>query len=159
MIRMILVAAAAGVLLVALPQGADAGPDPAAFTREFYARYNAARAAELAAFYADDATFEDPTFGLDLHGRAAIGDLLVMALAKYETLEHQVLHTTASGDDLVVEGLMVAQLNGRPLRVRYVSVFHFADGKIAAQRDVYDLLHYFEQLGVVPPAFRPKPPQ
>lgn len=128
-----------------------------AFTHDFYANYNAQGAAKLGDFYATDATFTDPTFGLDLHGREQIGGLLTKALAKYESLEHDILHRTVAGDDLIVEGMMVAKLNDKSLRVRYVSVFHFKDGKIAEQRDMFDLLHFFEQLGVVPMQFRPKP--
>src|SRR3954468_24472209 len=121
-----------------------------AFTRDFYSVYNATGAPKLADFYTADATFTDPTFGLDLHGRDQIGNLLTKALAKYESLEHEVLHRTIAGDDLVVEGMMVAKLSGKPLRVRFVSVFHFQNGKIVEQRDMFDLLHFFEQLGVVP---------
>ena len=128
-----------------------------AFTHDFYAAYNATGASKLGDFYTADATFTDPTFGLDLHGRDQIGGLLTKALAKYELLEHQVLHRTIAGDELVVEGMMVAKLAGKDLHVRFVSVFHFKDGKIVEQRDMFDLLHFFEQLGVVPPQFRPKP--
>ena len=128
-----------------------------AFTHDFYSAYNAAGAAKLGDFYTADATFTDPTFGLDLHGREQIGGLLTKALAKYESLEHEVLHKTIAGDDLIVEGMMVGKLSGKALHVRFVSVFHFKDGKIAEQRDMFDLLHFFEQLGVVPMQFRPKP--
>lgn len=128
-----------------------------AFTHDFYSAYNATGAPKLADFYTADASFTDPTFGLDLHGRDQIGGLLVKALAKYESLEHEVLHKTIAGDDLIVEGMMVGKLSGKALHVRFVSVFHFKDGKIAEQRDMFDLLHFFEQLGVVPMQFRPKP--
>jgi hypothetical protein len=52
---------------------------------------------------------------------------------------------------------MVASLRGKPLRVRYVSVFASERGKIKSQRDLYDLLHFYEQLGVTPPQFQKKP--
>jgi ketosteroid isomerase-like protein len=128
-----------------------------AFVHDFYSVYNAQGAPKMADFYTADATFTDPTFGLDLHGREQIGNLLTRVLAKYESLEHEILHRTIAGDDLIIEGMMVAKLSGKELRVRYVSVFHFTDGKISAQRDMFDLLHFFEQLGVVPAPFRPKP--
>lgn len=128
-----------------------------AFVHDFYAVYNAQGAPRMADFYTVDATFVDPTFDLDLKGREHIGDLLTRVLVKYETLEHEILHKTIAGDDLIVEGMMVAKLAGKPLHVRYVSVFHFTGGKISAQRDMFDLLHFYEQLGVVPLQFRPKP--
>src|SRR5882672_8009407 len=101
-----------------------------AFTHDFYSVYNATGAPKLADFYTADATFTDPTFGLDLHGREQIGGLLTKVLAKYESLEHQVLHRTMAGDDLIVEGLMVGRLAGKDLHVRFVSVFHFKNGRI-----------------------------
>jgi limonene-1,2-epoxide hydrolase len=128
-----------------------------AFIKDFTSCYNAQGAARLADFYTTDAVFTDPTFGLDLHGREQIGGLLVRVLAKYESLEHQVLRRTVAGDDLIVEGLMIARLAEKNLRIRYVSVFHFTGGKISEQRDMFDVLHFYEQLGVVPPQFRPKP--
>ena len=131
---------------------------PTDFLHNYYEAYSPERASQLRDFYAPDATFTDPSFGLNLKGREEIGSLLERALAKYERLGHEILHSVTSGNELVVEGLMVARLNGKDLRVRYVSVFTFANGKIATQRDLYDLLHYYEQLGVVPSQFRPKPP-
>lgn len=146
-----------GLLAAAAGRAGLTAAQTDAFIKDFTACYNAAGAAKLADFYTTDAVFTDPTFGLDLHGRAEIGGLLVRVLAKYDSLEHQVVHRTIAGDDLTLEGLMVARLAGKDLRVRYVSVFHFRDGKIAEQRDMFDVLHFYEQLGVVPPQFRPKP--
>jgi len=147
------------LVLMALvsPVGAALTPARAdSFLRDFYAVYNATGAAKLADFYAADATLADPSFDLDLHGSAEIGGLLVKVLAKYTALHHEVLHRTIAGDDLIVEGMMIGELMGKTVRVRFVSVFHFRDGKIAEQRDLFDVLHFYEQLGVVPPAFRAK---
>ncbi len=46
---------------------------------------------------------------------------------------------------------------GKTVRVRFASIFHFTGGKISAQRDMFDVLHFYTQLGIVPPQFRPKP--
>jgi limonene-1,2-epoxide hydrolase len=126
------------------------------FVRDFYAIYNAAGAPKMADFYTADATLTDPTFGLELKGRDQIGKLLTAVLAKYKSLEHEVSHTIIAGDELVVEGTMVGQLAGKTVRVRYTSIFHFTDGKISAQRDMFDVLNFYAQLGIVPPQFRPK---
>ncbi len=126
------------------------------FVRDFYAIYNASGAPKMADFYTADATFTDPTFGLELKGRDQIGKLLTAVLAKYESLEHEVSHTIIAGDELVVEGTMVGRLAGKTVRVRFASVFHFTGGKISAQRDMFDVLHFYAQLGIVPPPFRPK---
>lgn len=128
----------------------------ASFVHDFYATYNAAGVAKLAGFYAPDATLTDPSFGIELRDREAIRQLLTTGLAKYESLELTPDHTLGAGDDLVVEGTMVGKLAGKAVRVRFVSVFHFTGGKISAQRDLFDVLHFYTQLGIVPPQFRPK---
>jgi limonene-1,2-epoxide hydrolase len=119
----------------------------ASFVRDFYAAYSAKNAEKMAEFYAADATFVDPSFELNLQGPDQIRDLLKKALAKYQTLEFQIAHTISAGDELVVEGTMVGKLPKNTVRVPFVSVFQFKDGKIAAQRDLFDVLHFFTQLG------------
>jgi len=58
---------------------------------------------------------------------------------------------------LIVEGKIIGKLGTKTVPVPFVSVFHFANGKIEAQRDMFDILHFLVQLGVVPPPFGPKP--
>ena len=128
-----------------------------AFVHDFYSVYNAPGVPRVMEFYTPEATLIDPTFGLDLHNRTEISELLTTGLAKYESLELQAEHTLVAGEDLVVEGTMVGKLMGRTVRVKFVSVFHFTGGKISAQRDMFDVLHFYSQLGIVPPQFRPKP--
>lgn len=128
-----------------------------AFVRDFYAAYSAKGTSRIGDFYAVDATFTDPSFDLDLKGRDQIRDLLGKVLVKYESLDWEIAHTLVAGDDLTVEGTMVGKLHGQMVRVPFVSVFHFKDGKISTQRDLFDVLHFYAQLGVVPPQFRPKP--
>ena len=101
----------------------------------------------MAQFYDTDATFVDPSFEINLKGRAAIQDLLTKALAKYKTLDWEIANTIKAGDDLIVEGTMVGQLPEKKVRVPFVSIFHFKNGKISSQRDMFDMLHYFLQLG------------
>jgi uncharacterized protein (TIGR02246 family) len=122
-------------------------PEAKDFVRDFYAAYKAKDAARMAQFYAADATFVDPSFELNLKGPDQIRDLLAKALAKYETLDWEITHTISAGDDLVVEGVMIGKLPKATVRVPFVSVFHFKDRKISAQRDMFDVLHFFTQLG------------
>ncbi len=77
-------------------------------------------------------------------------------LTKYDSLDHIIIHQIIAGDDLVIEGMMVAKLAGKEVSIRYVSVFHFRNGKIIEQRDMFDVFHFFTQLGIVPAEFRPK---
>jgi limonene-1,2-epoxide hydrolase len=128
-------------------EAASNAPESAAFVRDFYATYNAKGVPKLSEFYAADATFVDPSFELDLKGRDQIRDLLTKGLAKYESLDWEISHTTQAGDDLIVEGIMIGKLKQKTVRVAFVSIFHFKDGKIAAQRDMFDVLHFFTQLG------------
>ena len=122
-------------------------PIPKDFVRDFYAAYKAKDAARMAQFYAADATFVDPSFELNLKGPDQIRELLTKALAKYETLDWDITHTISAGNDLVVEGTMIGKLPQKTVRVPFVSIFHFKDRKISAQRDMFDVLHFFTQLG------------
>jgi|SRR5882724_8934006 len=121
-----------------------------AFTRDFYSKYKAQGGHQLASFYTLNATFTDPSFGLDLRGRDQIGSVLTKALAKYETLQHLILNQIISGDDLIVEGVMLAKIGGKDVSARFVSIFHLTDGKISDQRDMFDVYHLFLQLGIIP---------
>ena len=121
--------------------------DRTPFVRDFYAAYTAKDADKMAQFYAADATFIDPSFELNLKGPDQIRDLLRKALGKYETLEMQISHTISAGDELVVEGIMIGKLPQNTVRVPFVSIFQFKGEKIWAQRDMFDVLHFFTQLG------------
>ncbi len=131
--------------------------EAAAFVHDYYAVYNAPGVPKMMEFYSAEATLTDPTFGLDLKSRDEISALLTKGLAKYESLEMHCDHTVVAGDDLVVEGTLVGRVMDKDVRVRFTSVFQFKDGKISAQRDMFDTLHLYAQLGIVPAAFRPKP--
>jgi limonene-1,2-epoxide hydrolase len=136
------------LLLPVLPAGAKSNaPETRAFVRDFYAAYKGKDAVRMAQFYAGDATFVDPSFELNLKGADQIRDLLAKVLVKYQTLDWEIAHTIAAGDDLVVEGTMIGKLPQATVRVPFVSIFHFKEGKIASQRDMFDVLHYFTQLG------------
>jgi ketosteroid isomerase-like protein len=128
-------------------QGETKTKDRSAFVRDFYATYKAKDAEGMAKFYSADATFVDPSFELNLKGPDQIRDLLAKALAKYQTLDWEITHTISAGDDLVVEGVMIGKLPQKTVRVPFVSIFHFEKGKISAQRDMFDMLHFFTQLG------------
>ena len=101
----------------------------------------------MAEFYATDATFVDPSFELNLKGRDQIRETLTKVLVKYQTLDWEISHTIDARDDLIVEGTMIGKLPQKTVRVPFVSIFHFKDGKISSQRDMFDVLHYFTQLG------------
>lgn len=138
----------AAVVLCALSAHAKSkAVDRTSFVRDFYAAYTAKDAEKMAQFYATDASLIDPSFELNLKGPDQIRDLLKKALVKYETLEFQITHTISAGDELVVEGTMTGKLPKNTVRVPFVSIFQFKDEKIAAQRDMFDVLHFFTQLG------------
>ncbi|MEY2486695.1 MAG: SnoaL-like domain [Verrucomicrobiota bacterium] len=150
------------VLLLALIFGAAlpgsiGAADTQAFVRDFYSAYKAKDAARIAQFYALDATFVDPSFELDLKGTDQIRALFTMVFPKYESLDWEISHTTTASDDLIVEGTMIGRIGRKTVRVPFVSVFHFRADKIATQRDLFDVLHFFVQLGAIPSPFGPKP--
>ena len=82
---------------------------------EFYALTKPKDASRMAQFYNADATFVDPTFELNLKGPDQIHDLLSKALAKYESLDWEIAHTTTAGDDLIVEGKMIGKLGTKTM--------------------------------------------
>lgn len=125
----------------------DNAPKSDVFVRDFYTAYKAKDAVKMSEFYTADATFVDPSFEIDLKGRDQIRELLIKALAKYQTLNWEITHTIPAGDDLVVEGVMTGKLPQKTVRVPFVSIFHFKKEKISAQRDMFDVLHFFLQLG------------
>lgn len=131
--------------------------DSQTFVRDFYAAYKGKDAARMAQFYTPDATFFDPSFELDLKGPDQIRDLFSKVFPKYDSLDFQIAHTTANGDDLIVEGTMIGQFSGKTVRVPFVSFFHFRENKISAQRDMFDVTHFLVQLGTIQPPFGPKP--
>jgi ketosteroid isomerase-like protein len=129
------------------------------FVRDFYAAYKAKDAVRMAEFYTADATFFDPSSELDLRGPDQIRESFTKVFPKYESLDWQIVHTTPAGDGLIVEGNMIGKISGKTVHVPFVSIFHFRNGKISAQRDMFDVLHFFVQLGVVQSPFIPKPSQ
>lgn len=136
------------VLIVEKPvQAKSKALDSTAFVRDFYAAYQAKDTAKMSEFYSANATFVDPSFELNLKGRDAIRESLTKVLAKYQTLDWEISNTIKAGDDLIVEGTMIGKLPQKTVRVPFVSIFHFKDGKISAQRDMFDVLHFFLQLG------------
>lgn len=139
-----------------LPKSAGAA-DTQVFVRDFYFAYKAKDAARIAQFYTPDATFVDPSFELDLKGPDQIRGLFAKVFPKYESLDWEISHTTTANDDLAVEGTMIGRIGGKTVRVPFVSVFHFRADKIATQRDLFDVLHFFVQLGAIPSPFAPKP--
>jgi limonene-1,2-epoxide hydrolase len=135
------------LLCISFVQAKSEVVDRSSFMRDFYAAYAEKNADKMAHFYTVDATFVDPSFELNLKGPDQIRDLLKKALAKYETLEFQITHTISAGDELVVEGTMIGKLPKNVVRVPFVSIFKFKEGKISSQRDMFDVLHFFTQLG------------
>ena len=127
------------------------------FVHDFYAAYSARDPVRISQFYASDATFVDPSFELDLKGPDQIRDLFAKVFPKYEALDWEIAHTTNAGDTLVVEGTLVGKIGSKTVRVPFVSRFQFRGDKIAAQRDLFDVLHYFVQLDAIQSPFAAKP--
>jgi ketosteroid isomerase-like protein len=149
------------ITLLGLATTTFAQADARGFVDRFYAAYASRDATKLIEFYADDAEFIDPTFDLNLKGRAQIQALFTAALAKYETLAWTVQDLIVSGDRLVVVGEMQSRLFAKNAGMKFISVLTVRDGKITRQQDMFDLIDFYVQLGAVPPQFAPlfpKPP-
>ena len=127
------------------------------FLRDFFAAYESRDVARFSEFYANDATFVDPSFELNFSGREQIREMFAKIFPKYQSLDFQIAHTTTAGEDVVVEGTLVGETGGKTVRVPFVSVFHLQGKLIAAQRDMFDVAHFLAQVGRMPPPFGPLP--
>ena len=145
------------LLSVALSPLAPAAPPTESFLRDFFAAYESRDAARFSEYYTKDATFVDPSFELDLKGRDQIREMFAKIFPKYQSLDLQIAHSMAAGDEMTVEGTLVGQMGSKTVRVPFVSVFHFQDKLIATQRDMYDVAHFLAQTGRMPPPFGPRP--
>jgi steroid delta-isomerase-like uncharacterized protein len=122
--------------------------------REFSA-WNSHDPDRVVAFFTDDVTYEDVTYGMVAHGHPELRKMAADFFAAVPDLKLEVVNTrldknggwvewTFSGTDV---GLYKT---GKKFSVRGVSVFEIRQGKFAADRDYYDSANIMRQVGVLP---------
>jgi ketosteroid isomerase-like protein len=116
----------------------------------------------FAAVLADDAVFEAPG-GLHGEGKAACTEFFGSWFAAFPDAHVEVHSLHFTGDVAVEEGTFTGTHDGvlhtptrdipptgRPVRVGYVQVLRFRDGKHASFNLMFDRLLMLEQLGLAP---------
>jgi len=127
-----------------LPQGADA--KAAAFFRDYYSAYAENDYDAMAAFYADDAVFEDPTSDVFIRGKAKIRQTM-NALDSYRGLHWQFHQIVRDGDVLAGQASVQGEANGTPFATRFATMMTVKNGKIVRHIDFVDNRPPFAALG------------
>jgi steroid delta-isomerase-like uncharacterized protein len=130
--------------------------------------WNAHDAAAVARHMADDAVYEDVALGRVLHGPSEIASFVEEATATSSDFRFETVSLFISGHDFANEWVMLGTndrgrpgvpATGRSFRVRGASVGRLdARGRIAENRDYYNLVELLTQLGAMPPPASPPRP-
>jgi steroid delta-isomerase-like uncharacterized protein len=128
--------------------------------QEYLAAWNTRDGQRVAEWMADDATYEDVALGQTHTGRQAIAafvdgmtgfstDYRFEPVSAFSTDANYVSEWELSGThDGDAAGLPAT---GRPYRIRGVSVGTLSRGKIARNRDYWNMADFLVQVGVLPP--------
>jgi steroid delta-isomerase-like uncharacterized protein len=124
--------------------------------------WNAHDSAAVARHMAHDAIYEDVALGRVLHGPSEIASFVEEATRTSSDFRFEVVSLFAAGYDYANEWVMVGTNDrqvrgvpptGRSFRVRGASIGKLdASGRIAENRDYYNLAELLTQLGIVPAA-------
>ena len=138
------------------------GTPDRAFFDTYLAAWNAHDAAAVARHMADDAIYEDVALVRVLHGPSEVASFVEEATRSSSDFRFEVVSLFASGADYANEWVMVGTNDrevrgvpptGRSFRVRGASIGKLdASGRIAENRDYYNLAELLTQLGISPPA-------
>ena len=133
-----------------------------AFFDAYLDAWNAHDAAGVARHMADDAIYEDVALGRVLHGPAEIASFVEEATRSSSDFRFEVVSLFMAGTDYANEWVMVGtndrEVRGVPptrrsFRVRGASIGKLdASGRIAENRDYYNLAELLTQLGILPTA-------
>lgn len=128
----------AGAALAAppsLPPGADARA--AKFLDAYYSAYAENDYDRMAAFYAEDVVFEDPTSDSFLRGKAKLREAMnsLDAVSDLHWRFHQVVR---DGDVVAAQATVAGKANGVPMVTRFSTMVAFKDGKIVRHVDLLD---------------------
>jgi len=124
---------------------------PIEVVRSFCAAWsNNAGAAELAAFFTDDAVYLNVPLA-PVTGRAAIADTIASVLRPgppgIEGIEFRVINIAANGPVVMTERVDVFRLPGKSFELQVMGTFEVSDGKISAWRDYFDMNQFTTRLG------------
>jgi limonene-1,2-epoxide hydrolase len=128
---------------------------PTELVRSFCAAWsNNAGAAELAAFFTEDAVYHNIPLA-PVTGRQDIADTIASVLRPgppgIEGIEFRVLNIAANGPVVMTERVDVFTLPGRTFELPVMGTFEVSDGKISAWRDYFDMNQFTSRMGSTRP--------
>ena len=107
-------------------------------------------AAELAAFFSDDAVYHNIPLA-PIIGREAIAKNIASFIrpgpAGIESIQFHVIHIAANGPVVMTERVDVFRLPGRSFELQVMGAFEVSDGKINAWRDYFDQNQFTSRMG------------
>ena len=131
------------------------------WVHEYLDAWNGHDGNQVAAFMAEDVTYEDLAGGATYHGHAGIVDYVAQTDVWSSDYRFVVVTAQAEGDRYAIEWEMLGTNTGvlagipptgKPYRIRGASVGHRdGEGKIASNRDYSNLADYLAQVGLFTP--------
>jgi len=107
-------------------------------------------AAELAAFFTDDAVYHNIPL-TPITGREAIAKTIVSFIRPgapgIESIEFRVINIAANGSVVMTERVDVFKLPGKTFEMQVMGTFEIRDGKINAWRDYFDMNQFTTRMG------------
>jgi limonene-1,2-epoxide hydrolase len=124
---------------------------PIKVVRRFCAAWSDnAGAAELAAFFTDDAVYHNIPLA-PVTGREAIANNIATFIRPgapgIETLELRVINIAANGPVVMTERVDVFKLPNKSFELPVMGTFEVSDGKIKAWRDYFDMNQFTSRMG------------
>ena len=107
-------------------------------------------AAELAAFFTDDAVYHNIP-QTPVTGREAIANTIASFIRPgapgIEAIEFRVINIAANGPVVMTERVDVFKLPNKSFELPVMGIFEVNDGKINAWRDYFDMNQFTSQMG------------
>ena len=124
---------------------------PIELVRSFCAAWSDNRgAAELAAFFTEDAVYQNIPLA-PVTGKAAIADNIASVLRPgppgIESIDFRVINIAANGPVVLTERVDVFKLPGKSFELQVMGTFEVNDGKISAWRDYFDMNQFTSRMG------------
>ena len=106
--------------------------------------------AELAAFFTDDAVYQNIPVA-PVTGRDAIASTIASVIRPgppgIEAIDFRLVHIAASGPVVMTERIDVFTVSGRSFELPVMGTFEISGGMISAWRDYFDMNQFTTRLG------------
>ena len=128
--------------------------------QEYLTAWNSRAGTRVAEWMTDDAVYEDVALGQTHAGRDAIAKFVDEASAFSSDYRFEPVSDFSTETHYAAEWVMIGThdgdgagmpATGKPYRIRGVSVGTLRDGKIAQNRDYWNMAEFLVQIGVIPP--------